>query len=102
MSECLLITAGRLEGKNDVNARLAGRGLALDLRTEHFATPKQIGNAVQRAIADGALRTQVQRVAHDLRSRDPIDLMAQLSSTTCDASRAPAKPVREGPSQRSP
>ena len=76
MAECVLITAGLLEGKNDVNARLATRGLALDLRTDH-PTPAQIGKAVQRAITDASLRTNVQRVAHDLRSRDPLDLMAR-------------------------
>ena len=55
MAECVLITAGLLEGKNDVNARLATRGLALDLRTDH-PTPAQIGKAVQRAITDVSLR----------------------------------------------
>ena len=76
MAECVLITAGLLEGKNDVNARLASRGLALDLRTDH-PTPAQIGEAVQRAITDVSLRRHVQRVAHDLQSRDPLDLMAR-------------------------
>ena len=45
-----LLLAGKLEGKNDINARLDYRRLGVDLRTER-PTPKQIRRGVERVLS---------------------------------------------------
>jgi UDP:flavonoid glycosyltransferase YjiC (YdhE family) len=47
-----VVTAGKLEGKNDINVRLAARGLSVDLGTER-PRPAAIAQAVRR-VTEGA------------------------------------------------
>lgn len=76
MAEVPIVSAGTLEGKNDINARLAYRHLGHDLRTER-PTNTQVGAAVRRVLGDPTYKRQVARVAADLRSRRPLDTMVE-------------------------
>lgn len=67
-----IVSAGTLEAKNDINARLAYRGLALDLRTER-PRPTQIATAIRTVTGDPAYRENVGRVAADLRATTPVE-----------------------------
>ncbi len=71
-----LLCAGKLEGKNDVNARLAYRGLALDLGTER-PSPKRIAAGVARMFSDASFAQNVARVRDELLSYKPLDFMEQ-------------------------
>jgi UDP:flavonoid glycosyltransferase YjiC (YdhE family) len=74
MSEVPVLSAGNLEGKNDINARLAYRGLGVDLKTER-PKPRQIETGVQRVLADDAIKRNVARVAAALKACRPLETM---------------------------
>lgn len=67
-----ILSAGKLEAKNDINARLAYRGLGLDLKTER---PKasQISASVKRVLGDPSFKANVARVAAALQARRPLE-----------------------------
>jgi MGT family glycosyltransferase len=69
-----LVVAGKLEGKNDINARLDYRGLALDLRTDR-PSPRQIRRAVARVLGDTSYRERVGRLRKELASYDPFAIV---------------------------
>lgn len=69
-----VLSAGKLEGKNDINARLAYRGLGIDLKTER-PTPKAIASGVAKILADRAIAANVARVAEELASYRPLEIM---------------------------
>jgi UDP:flavonoid glycosyltransferase YjiC (YdhE family) len=69
-----LLVAGKLEAKNDINARLDYRGLALDLRTER-PTPAQIARGVERVLGDPRYRQNVARVRAELATYDPFAII---------------------------
>ncbi len=71
-----LLCAGKLEGKNDVNARLAYRGLALDLGTER-PSPKRVAAGVARIFADPSFARNVEQVRRELLSYAPLEFMEQ-------------------------
>ncbi len=64
-----VLAAGKLEAKNDINARLHYRGLGIDLRTER-PTAKQIARGVERVLGDPRYRENVARVRAELREHD--------------------------------
>ncbi|WP_433876106.1 glycosyltransferase [Sinomonas atrocyanea] len=66
-----MVVAGLNEGKGDVNARLAFRGLAEDLRTER-PRAEAIRAAVDRVLADDAMRARVAAVRAELAAHDPL------------------------------
>ena len=72
IAEVPILSAGKLEAKNDINARLAYRGLGLDLKTER---PKagQISASVKRVLGDPSFKTNVARVAAALNARRPYE-----------------------------
>jgi len=72
MAETPVLSAGKLQGKNDINARLAYRGLGLDLKTER-PTPGQIAAGVERVLADLSFRQNVRRAAAALRATRPLE-----------------------------
>ena len=74
MSEVPVLSAGKLEAKNDINARLAYRGLGVDLKTER-PKPRQIETGVQRVLGDDAIRRNVARVAAALKACRPLETM---------------------------
>ena len=83
-----LVVAGRREGKNDINSRLAWNGLGIDLRTEK-PSARSIRRAVDRATADETLHLRVARVADRLRSLDGLDLATR--GITGTAQETPAR-----------
>lgn len=71
-----LLLAGKLEGKNDINARLDYRGYAIDLRTER-PTPKQIRRGVERILTRPEYRENVARLRQEFASYDPFAIVEQ-------------------------
>jgi UDP:flavonoid glycosyltransferase YjiC (YdhE family) len=69
-----LLVAGKLEAKNDINARLDYRGLALDLRTDR-PTAKQIERGVARVLGDPRYRENVARLRAELATYDPFAII---------------------------
>ena len=69
-----LLLAGKLEGKNDINARLDYRRLGVDLRTER-PTPKQIRRGVERVLSGGEYRENVKRLRDELAGYDPFSII---------------------------
>jgi UDP:flavonoid glycosyltransferase YjiC (YdhE family) len=76
MAEVPIVSAGKSEAKNDINARLAYRHLGYDLNTER-PTPARIAAAVRHVLADPAYKTNLARVAAELRAQRPLDTMAE-------------------------
>ena len=76
MAEVPIVAAGKLEGKNDINARLAYRGYAIDLETER-PKPRQIATAVDRVLRDPSFRQNVAAVASKLKARRPHEIIAR-------------------------
>jgi UDP:flavonoid glycosyltransferase YjiC (YdhE family) len=69
-----LVVAGKLEAKNDINARLAYRGLAVDLGTER-PTARQIAKGVARVFADAGYRERVETVREELAGYDSVGII---------------------------
>lgn len=69
-----VLSAGKLEGKNDINARLDWRGLGVDLRTER-PTPKQLARGLDRVLKDTRLRQNVARAQAELASYRPFEII---------------------------
>lgn len=71
-----LLLAGKLEGKNDINARLDYRRLGVDLRTER-PTPKQIRRGVERVLSGAEYRKNAKRLRDELAGYDPLSIIEQ-------------------------
>jgi UDP:flavonoid glycosyltransferase YjiC (YdhE family) len=69
-----LLLAGKLEAKNDINARLDYRGYGLDLRTER-PTPKQVARGVERVLGDPSYRARVSELRTELERYDPFAII---------------------------
>lgn len=69
-----LVCAGKLEGKADVNARIAYAGLGVDLKTER-PSPRQIDEAVRRVLGDPSYRARVASVRAELESYRPFEII---------------------------
>jgi MGT family glycosyltransferase len=69
-----VLAAGKLEGKNDINARLDHCGLALDLETER-PTAKQIAAGVDRVLGDARYRERVAAVRAELATYDAFAII---------------------------
>jgi UDP:flavonoid glycosyltransferase YjiC (YdhE family) len=69
-----LLLAGKLEAKNDINARLDYRGLGIDLRTER-PTPTQIQRGVERIFSEPSYRENVKRLSNELAGYDPFGII---------------------------
>ena len=76
MAEVPIVSAGKSEAKNDINARLAYRRLGYDLKTER-PTPARIAAAVRHVLADPAYKANIAQVAAQLRAQRPLDTMAE-------------------------
>lgn len=72
-----LLLAGKLEGKNDVNARLAYRGLGIDLRTER-PTPKQIRRGVARILDSPRYHDALERIEQELGEYDANEIIESV------------------------
>ncbi|MBT2499119.1 glycosyltransferase family 1 protein [Agromyces sp. ISL-38] len=69
-----LLLAGTREGKNDINARLAYNGVAVDLRTER-PSPKRIAAGVARVLADRGLQERAREIGGILDGYDSLGLV---------------------------
>jgi UDP:flavonoid glycosyltransferase YjiC (YdhE family) len=69
-----VLSAGKLEGKGDINARIDYCGLGLDLKTER-PTPKQIATGVERVLGDKSYAKNVARVQEELASYRPFEII---------------------------
>ncbi len=81
-----LLVAGTREGKGDINVRLAYRGLAVDLRTEH-PSARAVARGAQRVLRDKDLRNRIAAVKTALSAYDSVGiiergLIASLHPTT--------------------
>jgi UDP:flavonoid glycosyltransferase YjiC (YdhE family) len=74
MNDVPILSAGKLEAKNDINARLAYRGFGLDLKTER-PRPGQIAAGIQRVLGDPSFRQNVTRVSKILKATRPLETM---------------------------
>lgn len=68
-----LVVAGIHEGKNEINARIGYFRLGIDLRNER-PTPEQMRHAIEKVITDGEYRRNVQALAREFKSYDPLEL----------------------------
>jgi len=71
-----LLLAGKLEGKNDINARLSYRGLGLDLGTER-PTSKQIKRGLERVLTEPSFKRNAERVRDELLAHKPYEIIEQ-------------------------
>jgi UDP:flavonoid glycosyltransferase YjiC (YdhE family) len=69
-----LLTAGTREGKGDINARLAYRGLAVDLRTE-APSARAIARGADRALKDADMRDRLAAVQSALAAYDSVGII---------------------------
>ena len=69
-----LLTAGTREGKGDINARLAYRGLAVDLRTE-TPSARAIARGADRVLKDAEMRARVATVKSALADYDSVGII---------------------------
>lgn len=69
-----VVGAGKREGKNDINARIAYNRLGIDLRSER-PTASRIAAAVRRALDDHQITTNVARLRAELNSYDPMAII---------------------------
>ena len=72
MNEVPVLSAGQLEAKNDINARLAYHGFGLDLKTER-PNPDQIAAGVKRLLGDPSFKQNVTRVSKILKRSRPLE-----------------------------
>jgi UDP:flavonoid glycosyltransferase YjiC (YdhE family) len=88
-----LVVAGKLEAKNDINARLAYRGLAVDLRTER-PKPRQIAKAVECVLGDPGYRERVARLRAELADYDGFAIIERALVGTASGARSTTGPER--------
>ncbi|RZS66629.1 UDP:flavonoid glycosyltransferase YjiC (YdhE family) [Agromyces ramosus] len=69
-----LLVAGTREGKGDINVRLAYRGLAVDLRSEH-PSARAIARGTQRVLSDSDMRVRVAAVKTALAAYDSVGII---------------------------
>ncbi len=72
IAEVPILSAGKLEAKNDINARLAYRGLGLDLKTER-PKARKISASIERVLGDPSFKANVSGVAAALNARRPFE-----------------------------
>ena len=70
-----VLSAGKREGKNDINARIDYFGVGIDLRTERPGASR-IAKGVARILADRRYAERTARLRDELRSYEPVDLVA--------------------------
>ncbi len=88
-----LVNAGKLEGKSEVNARVAYSGAGIDLRTER-PTPNRVERAVQHVLGDPSYARAAKRIAEELASYAPLHiiesrLLADAAERTAPATTTP-------------
>ena len=85
-----IVAAGKLEGKNDINARLDFNKLAVDLRTER-PTADQLAAGVARVLGDPKYRANVERVRAELATYDSNAIIARAILGESDSNVTPLR-----------
>lgn len=67
-----VVAAGKLEGKNDVDARIGYNHLGVDLRSER-PRPARVRSAVRRVLQDPTYASNVRAVQDELAAYDPFE-----------------------------
>ncbi len=75
-----VVSAGTREGKNDNNARLAARGLGINLRTER-PKPRRIARAVETVLREPRFRAAVEGIRAEFASYDTTGLVERALLT---------------------
>lgn len=75
-----VIGAGKREGKADNNARIAYRGLGVDLRTE-APKPDKIATAVGEVLGDATIKDNVARLRDELDAYDTLAIIEKAITT---------------------
>jgi MGT family glycosyltransferase len=88
-----VLSAGKREGKNDVNARIDHFGLGIDLRTEQ-PTAKQIARGVERILRDDGYAQRVARLRAELQTYDPFERIAHEIAASGGVITSPPGPPR--------
>lgn len=86
INEVPVLATGKLEAKNDINARLAFNGFGVDLRTEQ-PQRRDVAAGVHRVLGDPSFKRNVLRVAAELRAARPLET---ISAAVTDPSSRPA------------
>jgi UDP:flavonoid glycosyltransferase YjiC (YdhE family) len=76
-----VVGAGKLEGKNDNNRRIAVNRLGVDLRTER-PKPARIAAAVEQVLADTEIAANVARLRAELDSYDTMAIIEAVLAET--------------------
>ena len=71
-----VLTAGKREGKNDINAHVDFFGVGIDLRTEQ-PSPRKVGRGVDRILTDRRYGERVERLRAELEAYDPHELVTR-------------------------
>ncbi len=72
-----VIGAGKREGKNDINTRVAHNGLGIDLRSER-PKPAAIRRAVDKVLDDPSYAARIAEVRAELEAFTPYDRIAEV------------------------
>jgi UDP:flavonoid glycosyltransferase YjiC (YdhE family) len=64
-----VVTAGKLEGKNDINVRLQARGLSVDLGTER-PSAKAVAAAIAKVLGDDGYARRAAAARDELATHD--------------------------------
>ena len=83
-----IVAAGLNEGKSDVNARIAYRGLGVDLRTER-PKPEAIRRAVEHVLSDAEIGRRVRAIQSEFAGLDPLAESLKVIEET--AARRPSR-----------
>jgi UDP:flavonoid glycosyltransferase YjiC (YdhE family) len=86
-----VVSAGKREGKNDINARIGHNGLGIDLRSEH-PRPAAIRKAVHKLFEDRVYAANVAALRAELESYDPIAIIEHALRTSDHDQAGAAKP----------
>lgn len=86
-----VVGAGKREGKNDNNARIAHNGLGVDLRTER-PKPARIAAAVERIIGDAEIAANIARLRAELDAYDPTAIIEAALHADPDLAAAASSP----------
>jgi UDP:flavonoid glycosyltransferase YjiC (YdhE family) len=85
-----VLSAGKLEGKIDINARIDYAGVGVDLKTERPKS-KQIADGVARVLSDPRYRENAKRLAAELLSYRPFEIIERRILGDLEAGRGAAR-----------
>lgn len=85
-----LLVAGTREGKGDINARLAFRGLAVDLRSEN-PSARAVARGAERVLRDTDMRDRIAVVRSALAAHDSVGIIERGLLANVDGATSPKR-----------